>query len=41
MDPTTHTDEDLDEARAYSLERYNGESRVEGTVADMLDNLKD
>lgn len=31
--------DDMEDAAEYSLDRYDGEDRTEGTVEDMLDNL--
>lgn len=39
MDPINYDEDDMDEAAEYSLNRYDGEARIEGTVEDMLDNL--
>lgn len=39
MVSTNYDEDDLDDAAAHSLDRYDGEDRTEGTVEDMLDNL--
>ncbi|MDY6771270.1 MAG: hypothetical protein SV186_04950 [Candidatus Nanohaloarchaea archaeon] len=39
MAPINFDADDMEAAEEHSLDRYQGEDRVEGTVQDMLDNL--
>jgi len=41
MDPINFDADDMEAAEEHTLDRYHGVDRVEGTVQDMLDNLKE
>jgi hypothetical protein len=39
MHSIDYSEDDMEAAAEHSLDRYDGEESVEGTVQDMLDNL--